>query len=150
MSWTAVVRKPFEQELHDMYDAPAKERIANFMEAKCGVKVETNPDQYGIDLLVSKDGNYVGGIEVEVRQWSPTCPFATIHVPERKEKFFGKNTLYFALTKDMRSAYWIEGEKVKEYPIREVSNYKVASGEKFYDVPTSAFTYTSLEVTSDT
>ena len=60
-----------------MYDAPAKERIANFMEAKCGVKVETNPDQYGIDLLVSKDGNYVGGIEVEVRQWSPTCPFAT-------------------------------------------------------------------------
>jgi hypothetical protein len=65
-------------------------------------------------------------------------------VPERKEKFFGKNTLFFALTRDMQSAYWIEADKIKQHPLKEVSNYKVASGEMFYDVPTSEFTFTKL------
>lgn len=142
--WTPVVRKPFEQDLHDKYDAPAKEAIARFLEHKCDVTVESNPDQFGIDLLILRGGKLVGCAEVEVRQWSPTCPFATIHVPERKDKFFNKNTLFFALTKDMQSAYWIEADKIKDYPLKEVSNYKVVSGEMFYDVPTSEFTYTRL------
>ena len=104
MNWT--YRKPFEQDLHDKYDQPAKEAVAKFVLGKCGcdVDVEFNDDQYGVDLLVKKEDKQVGAIEVEVRQWSPSCPFPTIHVPERKLKFFGANVLFFALTKDMKHA----------------------------------------------
>jgi len=138
------VRKPFEQELHDLYDAPAKQAVANYMERTCGVTVQANPDQYGVDLLLLKSGKLLGTAEVEVRQWSPNCPYPTIHVPERKAKFFSNRTLFFALTKDMQSAYWIETEKISKHPIKEISNYKVPRGEMFYDVPTNEFVLINL------
>lgn len=131
--------KPFEQELHDRFDEPAKRAIANFIERRCdGVIVYPNPDKYGVDLLVCRDDICIGDIEVEVRQWSP-CPFPTIHVPQRKEKYFGEQTLFFALTKDLRYAYWIETKNIKQYPLKEVSNYKIPRGEMFFDVPIEQF-----------
>jgi len=108
------------------------------------VLVEPNLNQYGVDLLVFKDAEVIGSIEVEVRQWSPNCPYPTIHVPERKTKFFGDKVLFFALTRDMQHAYWIETNKIKEYPIKEVRNIKVAEGEMFYDVPTNQFGFVDL------
>lgn len=137
------MRKPFEQDLHDKYDAPAKELVAAYVERRCGVTVESNPDQYGVDLLVTKGGKLIGTIEVEVRQWHP-CPYPTIHVPERKRKFFSENSLFFALTKEMTHAYWIQMKDIDQYPVREISNYKIPRGELFFDVPTDQFVYTDL------
>jgi hypothetical protein len=143
MNWT--YRKPFEQDLHDEYDLPAKVAVAKFVAGKCEVEVNPNEDQYGVDLIVMRGDKQLGSIEVEVRQWSPTCPYSTIHIPERKQKFFGDNTLFFALTKDMKHAYWIQTKDIKQYPLREVRNVKVASGEFFFDVPTEDFTYVEFE-----
>jgi hypothetical protein len=139
-----MVRKAFEQELHDKYDAPAKQAIAKFIMDTYGILAIPNPDKYGVDLLVVQEGKRIGQIEVEVRQWSPTCPYPTIHVPERKTKFFTGTTLFFALTKDMQHAYWIDTEDIKNYPLKEVRNIKVAEGEMFYDVPTGKFVYIDL------
>ena len=138
------MRKPFEQELHDKYDAIAKSAVGQYIEKTCGLRVEPNEDQYGVDLLLLRNDKLIGYAEVEVRQWSPNCPYATIHVPERKTKFFGDRVLFFALTKDIKSAYWIETNKISEHPLREISNYKVASGEMFYDVPTELFGFVEL------
>ena len=135
--------KAFEQDLHDKYDAPAKAAVAGYL-TKLGWEVLPNPDRYGVDLLVLKDGKNVGVIEVEVRQWSPTCPFPTIHVPERKTKFFNGNSLFFALTKDMGKAYWIESKEILKHPLKEVRNVKVTSGELFFDVPTGEFNFVTL------
>lgn len=138
-------RKPFEQELHDQFDAPAKKAIVDYMQKRCNhVQVLPNPDKYGIDLLVYRDEKFIGGVEVEVRQWNP-CPYDTIHIPHRKNKYFIKNTLFFALTKDMKNAYWIEGHKIKDCPVKEVSNYKIPQGEMFYDVPIENFVFINLE-----
>lgn len=140
-----LMRKPFEQELHDKFDEPAKRRVANYLERKCGVLVYPNPDKYGIDLLVcNAEDEFLGSVEVEVRQWSSPCPFPTIHVPHRKEKFFDDKTLFFALTSSMCHAYWIEGHKIKQYPIKEISNYKVPRGEMFFDIPVEAFVHVNL------
>ena len=138
------MRKPFEQDLHDKYDAPAKAAIEKYLERTCDVTVQPNPDQYGVDLLITKGGKLIGTAEVEVRQWSPNCPYPTIHVPERKTKFFTSRTLFFALTKDMKHAYWICTEDIKEYPLKEVRNIKVSEGEMFYDVPTTEFNFVVL------
>ena len=140
MSWT----KAFEKDLHDKYDAPAKEAVAKYLADTCGYEVIPNDDAFGIDLLVKKDGSTIGAVEVEVRSWSPMCPFPTIHVPSRKTKFFGGNSLFFALTKDMKHAYWIESRHIMEYPLKEVRNVKVTSGELFFDVPTDQFNFVDL------
>jgi hypothetical protein len=141
MNWT--YKKPFEQDLHDKYDAPAKEAVAKYMTG-LGCEVMPNPDKYGVDLLVIRNGKEIGVVEVEVRQWSPNCPFPTIHVPERKTKFFNGNSLFFALTKDMQSAYWIESKDILKHPLKEVRNVKVTSGELFFDVPTTEFNFVTL------
>lgn len=133
------MRKPFEQELHDLYDAPAKEAVKRFLERECVVGVIPNPDQYGVDLLIGRNGKVIGYAEVEVRQWAPHCPFSTIHIPHRKEKYFNDRTLFFALTKDMKTAYWIETVNINKHPLIEVRNYKVENGEMFFDVPTKEF-----------
>ena len=138
------MRKPFEQDLHDKYDAPAKEAVGKYLERQLGVEVLPNPDKYGVDLLVLNENKMVGVVEVEVRGWSPNCPYPTIHVPERKTKFFGSNSLFFALTKDMAKAYWIESKEILKHPMKEVRNIKVSEGEMFYDVPTSEFNFVIL------
>jgi hypothetical protein len=140
----AMIRKQFEQSLHDKYDAPAKKVIADYLKKEFKVTVLANPDKYGIDLIILKGENIVGAAEVEVRQWSPVCPFPTIHVPERKAKFFTLRTLFFALTHDMERAYWIETKRIKAFPLKEVKNYKVAEGEMFFDVPTNEFVLVEL------
>ena len=135
--------KAFEQDLHDKYDAPAKEAVANYL-TRLGFEVTPNPDKYGVDLLVTRNGSGIGVVEVEVRQWTPNCPFPTIHVPERKTKFFNGNSLFFALTKDMGKAYWIESKDILKHPLKEVRNVKVTSGEYFFDVPTTEFNFVIL------
>jgi hypothetical protein len=140
MSWT----KAFEQDLHDKYDAPAKEAVGRYL-TTLGYEITPNPDKYGVDLLVSHNGIGIGVVEVEVRQWSPNCPFPTIHVPSRKTKFFNGNSLFFALTKDMKHAYWIEAKEILKHPMKEVRNVKVTSGELFYDVPTNEFNFVDFE-----
>jgi hypothetical protein len=139
-----VVRKPFEQDLFDEFDAPAKQAIAKHIESVFDVVVMPNPDQYGIDLLIIKNDKVLGSAEVEVRQWIE-CRFSTIHVLQRKQKYFNDRTLFFALAKDLKSAHWIETNKIDRHPLIEVSNYKVASGELFFDVPINEFVRIELE-----
>ena len=136
--------KKFDQALHDKYDPPARKAVIDWIQMKWGLQAIDNPDIYGTDLLVCRAGKQVGWAEVEVRQWSPSCPFSTIHVPERKTKFFNGNSLFFALTKDMGHAYWIESKDILKYPLKEVRNVKVTSGELFFDVPTSEFNFVIL------
>lgn len=139
-----MVRKPFEQDLFDAFDAPAKQAVSKYIESVFDVVVMSNPDQYGIDLLIIKDDKVLGLAEVEVRQWIE-CRFSTIHVLQRKQKYFNDRTLFFALAKDLKSAHWIETSKIDKHPLIEVSNYKVASGELFFDVPINEFVRIELE-----
>jgi hypothetical protein len=139
-----MVRKPFEQDLFDEFDAPAKQVVSKYIESVSDVLVQSNPDQYGVDLLIIKGDKVLGAAEVEVRQWIE-CRFSTIHVLQRKQKYFNGRTLFFALAKDLKSAHWIETDKIDKHPLVEVSNYKVASGELFFDVPINEFVRIELE-----
>ena len=139
-----MVRKPFEQDLFNAFDAPAKQAVSKYIESVSDVLVQSNPDQYGVDLLIIKGDKVLGTAEVEVRQWIE-CRFSTIHVLQRKQKYFNDRTLFFALAKDLKSAHWIETNKIDKHPLIEVSNYKVASGELFFDVPINEFVRIELE-----
>lgn len=137
-----MIRKPFEQDLHDKYDESGKRVVIKFLRDRYGFDAIPNTDKYGVDLLVFKDYEFIGNAEVEVRQWN--IPFDTIHVPSRKEKFFDKETVFFAVTQDMKHVYWIKTEQIKNYQLKEVKNVKVKEGELFYDVPTDQFNCASI------
>ena len=136
--------KKFDQDLHDKYDPPARRAVSAWLNMKRGVVVKDNPDIYGTDLIVYKNDVIVGYAEVEVRVWTPYCPFSTIHVPVRKKHMLEvPNTLFFALTHDMRYAYWILGSKALEFPKIELKDN--TKHEAYYDVPKKLFKYVDLD-----
>jgi hypothetical protein len=135
--------KKFDQNLHDKYDPPARAAVAAWIEMKWGLQALGNPDIYGTDLIVYRNGSPVGFAEVEVRQWNPHCPFDTIHVPVRKKAMLeAPKTLFFALTQDMTHAYWIKGNAALAFPFWEMKDD--TKHELYYDVPKHLFKYVDL------
>lgn len=135
--------KKFDQVLHDKYDPPARAAVAAWIEMKWGLQALGNPYIYGTDLIVHRDGKPVGFAEVEVRQWNPHCPFATIHVPMRKKHMLeAPKTLFFALNQNMTHAYWIKGEVALNHPFWEMKDD--TKHELYYDVPKHLFKYVDL------
>jgi hypothetical protein len=134
--------KKFDQDLHDKYDPPARAAVTAWLKMKWNVDAVDNPDIYGTDLILYKNGKKVGYAEVEVRQWNP-CPYPTVHVPVRKKHMLEvPKTLFFALTQDMVHAYWIMGDKTLSFDTVELQdNFK---HEAYYDVPKELFNYVDL------
>jgi len=135
--------KKFDQDLYDKYDPPARAAVSAWLKMKWGFDSKDNPDKYGTDLIMGKNGFRVGFAEVEVRQWNPTCPFDTIHVPMRKKHMLEvPKTLFFALTQDMTHAYWIAGDEVFKHPLWEMKDD--TKHEAYYDVPKHLFNFVDL------
>ena len=134
--------KKFDQALHDKYDPPARAAVAKWIDMKWGFQALDNPDIYGTDLIIYRNGKKIGYAEVEVRQWNP-CPYPTIHVPVRKKHMLEvPKTLFFALTQDMKNAYWINGDKALDFPTIEMRDE--TKHEAYYDVPKALFKYVDL------
>lgn len=139
------ITKKFNQQLHDKYDPPARKAVTDWVKMKWGLECRENPNVFGVDLIVLREGKRVGYIEVEVRNWA-YCHYPTIHVAHRKEKLFQQDlpTLFFALTQDLTHAYWCLAKVAKDYPLIEVKNFEVPNGELFFDIPVSQFRYVDL------
>ena len=137
--------KPFNQYLHDVYDAPARKAVASWCNMKWGFDCRDNPNKYGVDLIAFRSDVPVGALEVEVRQ-AGFDRHGSIHIGQRKDKLFLNNlpTLFFALTQDLSHAYWVKADLIKGCPLIEVKNFYVPNGELFYDCPISMFKRVNL------
>ena len=143
--------KPFNQEVHDACDPPARQAVTDWVFHEWGMMAYPNPDKYGVDLIAKRLGNVVGYIEVETRDWfqeDTKCPYNTIHIAQRKYKLLTNDfpTLFFAVTRDFKNAYWCTSKSVLESPVHEIPNRAVKEGEYFYDVPIEKFSYIDLEL----
>lgn len=132
--------KPFNQYLHDVFDGPARQKVADWVKMKWGLYARDNPNKFGVDLICFRSDSPVGALEVEVRQ-EGFDQYGSIHVAQRKAKLFqeGLPTLFFALTQDLSHAYWVKADLIKDCPLVEVQNRYVGRGELFYDCPTRMF-----------
>ena len=139
------MRKAFSQELHDIYDAPARKAVSDWVNMKWGLNARDNPNKYGVDLICFRSDAPVGALEVEVRQ-EGFDRHQTIHVGQRKDKLFqqGLPTLFFALTQDLSRAYWVKADLIANCPLIEVYNKFVNKGELFYNCPITMFTIADL------
>lgn len=146
-----MVNKRFQQALHDLCDPPAREAVSRWVEMKRNVQVKPNPDIYGIDLIVWKEGKPIGCVEVESRNWknddgSIFCPYDTIHVPARKRETLGlPNALFFIVTKDFKYGYYTLARVILDWPIVVIKTLSCTKGEHFFDVPIQCFTLVDLE-----
>lgn len=105
--------KPFDSDLYDAND-PAKEHVITWLESK-GYTAEVNPDQYGIDLLTSRNGKQ-SGVEVEVKHnWQGyKFPYRTVHISGRKLKFFQDDNNYLLmLNSDWSAALSFAAEEIR-------------------------------------
>lgn len=137
--------KPFNKQVHDACDPPAREAVSKYIKATWGMNAWHNPDQYAVDLIIEQDKNLIGYAEIEMRDWD-TCPFNTIHIPKRKDKLFDndKKTIYFVVSRGMTKAWYIDSQVIKTSAVKEIPNKAVSQGEYFYDVPKYLFTEVSL------
>jgi hypothetical protein len=117
------LRKKFSQEQYDQDDAPAKKAVQKFLFKKWK-SISINGEQYDVDLKCFRDGKIVTYVEVERRHnWKRDFEWQTIHVPERKRKFFvlDKPTYIFSVRSDLRKAYWTHGDNVLASPQMDTS-----------------------------
>jgi hypothetical protein len=138
--------KPFDQQLHDQCDPPARNAVATWLKTVHHVDALPNPDKYAVDLVLNRYGDHLGYAEVEVRDWGMNfCPYNTIHIAQRKEKLFAHpRTTMYVVTRDLNHAYWIRASKIKDFTPIEVPNTAVSKGEYFYDVPIKLWKYVDL------
>lgn len=140
-----MIRKPFNQAVHDACDPPARDAVIRFHESK-GYYAKPF-DKYKVDLIIENEFMVpVGYAEIEMRDWEE-CPFPTIHIPERKKKLFDNDmpTTYFVVSKSLKKAWWCKTEEILESPLIEVKNKAVPEGEYFYDVPVDKFRCVDLQ-----
>jgi hypothetical protein len=129
--------KPFDADLYNA-DDPAKEYVIEWLESK-GYQAEVNPDQYGIDLLTSRNGKQ-SGVEVEVKHnWQGyKFPYRTVHISGRKLKFFqDDNNFLLMLNHDWSAALSFAAEEIKKAPTI-IKNTIYTQAEKFIELPTNS------------
>lgn len=143
------VRKPFNKSLHAKND-PKSRRLVQAFFAERGVVLIDHPNKYDIDLI-TKDGKV--RVEVERRPIWKTgkFPFDTVHILERKEKFFREgNTHYCIVSGDYNWIGFIPAKLITSFMrrkyLKENPNKYVKEGEYAYDIPTDQFEFYQAEL----
>ena len=136
--------KPFSQQLHDENDQIAKTAVMTFIRKSWNLECEEG-SKYGVDIEVFREGFFCGYVEVEKRHnWITDFPYKTVHVPARKEKFFGFfPTLLFSVRLDCKKAMYAKAADIVSSPIITIDN-KYMDSERFFDVPIQKWTIVDL------
>ena len=139
--------KVFDKDLHDKYD-PKGRKVAKRFFAGRGYIAKDNPDEYGIDLLLYKDGKIVGYADVEVKTYWNTVEYTwpDMCIPERKREFFEIKDLprYFVMVNNAETALlYVLGQKIlKKEIFRKDTRYK--KNEPFFKFDIDEVTHVDL------
>jgi len=133
--------KPFDKSLYAENDKCAKEAAISLW-SKHGYKMYENPDQYGPDLIVEKNGEKVF-IEVEVKYaWTEDeFYYPDLQIAERKKKFaeLSEKLYFLVFSSDLTNAFLCPKEAVLESPLEQVRT-KFSNNERFFKIPVSKLT----------
>jgi hypothetical protein len=130
--------KPFNSTLHSKYDEPTKYFVKKYYHEQ-DIQAVDNPDIFGVDLILYKDGIKIGYAEVECCVgWNENnYPFNTYHIPLRKTRFFNLElpTEFWAVSNTFRQAFHINGDDIiYNTQIKIVQNKYNNKNEEFYDI----------------
>lgn len=134
-----MVRKKFDRALYNEYDINARRHFKNYIEHKnLGIVWKDDPfGSYGIDLACRFPNGDIILIDLEVRPLWKTgeFPFSTIHLPERKRKYFtyGYPTFFVAFRDDYKAFIVIDKDDIDTDNVISLTN-KYSKDEKFFDI----------------
>lgn len=146
-----MIVKPFNKELHNQYDSIGRNVVISYFLNELEIDARDNPNIYGVDLILYKDGTMIGFAEVEVRSnWnSDEFPYDTLNVPCRKEKLLKNNlpTFFFSINKILTKMFCCSAEEVMGSEVRENKNKYINENEFFYKVPVKNLILISINET---
>lgn len=148
------MRKPFDPKLHEKNDKIARDIAKKAFLSQYNYTLVDNPDIYGPDLMAYQNDEFLGFVEVEIKQYwkdHKHFPSSTLHIPQRKNKFlvYGITNIpvpivFCVLSADLKGIYWIEGENLINCQTIFKPN-KYLDKEYFFDVPLLKMQYFDVE-----
>ena len=136
--------KVFQKDVFDLHDDPARSAAKQFWE-RLGYDCKDNPDEFGVDLLVSGKGKkFVLEVEVKNGWHGTTFHFDSLHLPARKAKFLNRSIKFMIFNYSLTHAAVVSHSAVVNAPVIEVPNIYVAKGERFFDIPLSAIHFVPI------
>ena len=144
-----MIKRPFSKALYEAYDAPARNALVTYLEAK-GHTIVNNEENYNVDV-VSQKGVYTYYNEVEVKTaWKGDWPthWAEVRLPERKQRLLDKHKAsafsvlnFYIFRPDFKQAWRIKDTLLTQDSLKEAKGRYIHKGEKFFHIP-----YTSAEL----
>ncbi len=143
------IRKPFSKSLHAKNDPRSREIVKMFFASQRIILID-HPNKYDIDLL-TEDGKLRVEVERRVVWKEEKFPFPSIHVLERKKKFFeAGDTHYCIVSKNYDYLGFISSTTISKYMdskyLIEIPNKFVKRGEYAYDIPIDKFEFYSVDL----
>ena len=133
------VRKPFEKELYDKFDNPAKEALVKILEAK-GHEIQNVSENFYADVVSTFEGEtYFSEAEVK-RAWKADWPtsWEEIRIPERKKRLIKKykgNVTFYVFNHNTTQCWEIHGKELTEDHLKKAFGKNIRAGEMFYHYP---------------
>ena len=133
------VRKPFEKDLYDKFDNPAKDKLVFLLE-KNRHTIKRVAENYYSDVVSERDGIvYYSEAEVK-RGWKSEWPtsWSEIRIPERKSRLLKKydnKVNFFIFNHDLSFCWFIKGTQLTTDRLRQAYGNKILDGELFFHVP---------------
>jgi HJR/Mrr/RecB family endonuclease len=123
-------------EVHYGEDDWAKYKVIYWLQ-KHDYKAWVNPDDYGIDVLATKDGkDYAFEVEVKHSWVDFFFPFQEVHFSARKLKFvlYPAEVWFVMLNNELTNSLFVSAEDFNNVPIVQ-KNTVYSSAEMFVEVP---------------
>jgi len=134
------VLHPFNQDLYNEYDSPAKEALSNYLNKFDNLFVSVHSD-YGVDLTsLNRKTNQVMAHEVNVlTEWIDDWPehWPVLTIPYRKRKLLDKHEQirFWVMNKGCTKALMVDGDVLRSLKEVVIPNKRIPNGEKFYKIP---------------
>jgi len=146
------VKKPFDQSLYDA-DDPAKQLVLNWLK-NLGFDGYINPDEYGIDIIGTFEGDktvfFAAEVEVKHNWVAEQFPFDTVHFAARKLKFLDRHpNVCFMMLNHPRTRILIVGKQYLQSAIVISKDTIYTTDEQFIEVPLACCSIENLESKQD-
>lgn len=143
--------KPFNKELHRIYDPLAREVTKQIFSTDPRFTVEEHPNEYDVDLLLSYNGIFLCYLEVETKEdWAAGLyPWRTVHFLPRKAKY--EKTVWVLFNKQYSIHLTKKVSEARTYPtVNTVTRESDGNVETFHDIPIEDCRYYGLDYMRDT
>lgn len=140
-------KKAFDARLHSRNDPKTRKLVKKFFK-QFNVILTDHVNKYDVDLI-TEDGQIKVEVERRLNWEGEKFPYDTVHVLERKKKFFlNGDTHYCIISKDNNYLGFISARVIQRYMVdtllKNNPNKYVQSGEYVYPIPTAEFEFYKL------